>query len=231
MTTILTTVLALLLLPMAANAQFGKIKIKGSKFDDSKLKALHGRIDKVVAEYEDATAGLWTSTELLQEILAGYKGGEFPILTQNWNTIRTELNQAKKDAQRKLGLDKRKVYLDEMVQRQAAVRELLDDPVRTGDIRDKLTVPDKDKLSAASNGVKDLPAKDLALINESQAILKDSIAVIESLTKQIASDPLKAGKYKKMLDKLSKSLDRLKDIPGELQKQVTAVERPFLETS
>lgn len=215
-----------LTIPGAAFAQFGKIKVGGSKtkFDTKRVTALQDRVDKVVVQYEEATAGLWNATETLQELIAQFKAGEFPVLTQNWKTIKKEFLDAKDDAARKLALDKEPLYLTEMVERGKAVRGVLDDAAQLSEVKGKLGVPEKDRLKEAHKGIKDLPTKDKALITEAKAILSDSTKVIEDLSKQIKEDPVKANDYKKMLDKLNASMDRLKQIVPELEKQIAAVE-------
>lgn len=211
-------------IPFMANAQFGKGIPGGKKYDTKKVDKLLKDIDALVAEYEEGTAQLWEGTEIVQNLVAQYKGGDFPILTKNWAVLKKAYKDAKNDAERTLVIKEREIYRGEMDKRAAAVEEFIKDPARKADLKGKITIPEKEQLQTVQKNISTLPEKDKAIIDRIPALVGQVPGLVADLTKQIAEDPLKAGDYQKMIDKLNKGAEKLQAIPGELEKQLKAVD-------
>ncbi len=211
------------MVPMVASAQFGGL-IKKSKFDSSKVDKLLKDIDALVAEYEEASDKVWNSTEIVQGLVAQYKSGEFPVLTKNWAVLKEEFQKVKDDAEKSVLIKQKDLYRQEMATRAKAMEDFFQDPTRKADLKGKLTVPEKDQVVAAYTGLKEVPGKDKAILERVPGLTGQIPGLIADLGKQVLEDPLKAGDYKKLIDKLNKGLERLTVIPTELGEQIKAVE-------
>lgn len=217
-------ILALVVMvPMVASAQFGGL-IKKSKFDTSKVDKLLKDIDALVGEYEEASEKLWNSSEVIQGLVAQYKAGEFPVLTKNWAVLKEEFQKVKDDAEKTVLIKQKDLYRQEMAARAKAMEDFFQDPTRKADLKGKLQVPEVEQLKVAYGGVKDLPAKDKAILDRVPGLTAQIPGLLADLGKQVLEDPLKAGDYKKLIDRLNKGMERLTVIPTELGDQLKAVE-------
>ena len=227
MTRVLSIAIALvwLLVPAAASAQFGGMIKKKKKFDMKKVEKLEKRINKVVKEYEDGSDAMWSATENVQNIVGQYKDGNFPVLTKNWSTIKTELVEVKDDGGKRADvLKQRALYFDEMGKRKKEMEAFLSNAENLTQVKGKLTIPEKKQLTDTSAALKSVPKKDKALLNESQKLVKDTGKMISDLGKQISKDPMRANEYQKVIDRLQASMDRLTGIADELGTQLDAAE-------
>jgi hypothetical protein len=218
-----SAVVALLLcvVPQFAQAQFG---LKVPKFDTGPVKKLLGEIDKVVAEYEDATEKVWTATETMQDIIKAYAAGDFPVLEKPWGEIRKMIKEAKDEAARTAAFQLSEKYFKEMDERKKAVDAVMDDPVKATDIKGKLQPPEVEQFKTISTNLKPVPQQDAELITRATKLSADAAKAVADLTAQAAKDPLKAADYKKLIDQCNKGIEKLGKIPTELEKQVKAVE-------
>lgn len=209
--------------PMIASAQFGGL-VKKSKYDTKKVDTLLKDIDAVVAQYEEATDRVWNSSEIVQNLVATYKAGEFPVLTKNWAVLKDAFGKVKDDAERSLLLKEKDLYRQQMGARAKAMEEFLQDPTRKADLKGKFTVPEKDQLKTVYGDLKAVPDKDKAIADQATALVGQIPALLADLGKQVTEDPLKAGDYKKLMDRLNKGTEKLTAIPTELGEQLKAVE-------
>ncbi len=213
--------LLLCLVPQLAQAQFG---LKVPKFDTGPVKKLLGEIDKVVAEYEDATEKVWTATETMQDIIKTYASGEFPVLEKPWGEIRKMIKEAKDEAARTAAFELSEKYLKEMDERKKAVDAFMDDPVKAADLKGKLQPPEIEQLKTIAANLKPVPKADAEIITRAGKLNADTAKAVGDLGTQAAKDPLKAADYKKLVDQCNKGIEKLTKIPTELEKQVKAVE-------
>jgi uncharacterized phage infection (PIP) family protein YhgE len=220
--TAFAALIAMAIIPLSASAQFG-FGGKKNKFDTKPVKALLSDIDKVVVEYEDGTENVWTATEIVQNTVKAYADGEFPVLTQPWGEIRKAIKEAKDDAAKAAAVELSNKYLKEMAERKKAVEAFMADPVKSADIAGKLQPPEVDQLKKVVESLKPVPEQDLKLIAKAQELSTKAAKSVADLTTQITKNPLKAGDYKKLVDKLNAGIADLNKIPTELQKQMDAI--------
>jgi len=218
-----SAVLALLLcvVPQFAFAQFG---LKVPKFDTGPVKKTLAEIDKVVAEYEEATEKVWTATETMQNIIKTYAEGEFPILEKPWGEIRKMIKEAKDDAARAAAFELSEKYFKEMDERKKAVDAFMNDPVKATDLKGKLQPPELEQLKTIAENLKPVPKLDTELVTRSTKLTGDTTKAVADLGTQAAKDPLKAADYKKLIDQCNKGIEKLNKIPTELEKQIKAIE-------
>lgn len=210
-------------IPMVASAQFGGL-VKKSKFDTKKVDTLLKDIDGVVAQYEEASDKLWNSSEIVQNLVATYKAGEFPVLTKNWAVLKEAYGKVKDDAEKSLLLKEKDLYRQQMGTRAKAMEDFFQDPTRKADLKGKLSIPEKEQVKTVYTDLKAIPGKDKAIVDQATALAGQIPAMVADLGKQLLEDPLKAGDYKKMIDRLNKGVEKLTAIPTELTEQMKAVE-------
>jgi len=218
----ITVLLAFVALPLTGYCQFGGL-VKKSKFKTKPIKKLIKEIGECVGEYEDATARVWSATETVQELVKQYTAGEFPVLTKTWGEIRKTMLEAKEDAEKAAAVELSRAYLKEMVERKKAMEAFFNDPAKTADVQGKLQPPEMEKLNSIVTDLTPVPEKDTKLIARSKDLTEKAGKAVKDLTKQIKKNPLKAGDYKKLLDKLNDGLKELGKMPEELQKQISAI--------
>ncbi len=220
--TMMLALTALVLAPLTASAQFCGLG-KKSKFDTKPIKKLLKEIDGVVDEYEDATENVWTATETVQNVVKQYAEGEFPVLTKPWGEIRKALKEAKEDAEKAAAIELSNKYFAEMTERKKAVEAVMADPVKATDLKGKLQPPEKEQFKTVVTNLKPVPEKDAKLITRSQELNTKAAKAVADLTEQMGKNPLKAADYKKLVSKLNAGIDKLNQIPTELNKQIEAI--------
>lgn len=210
--------------PAAVFAQFGGFGKKKKSLDTKPITKLIKDIEGVVGEYEEATLNVWTATETVQETIKPYFEGEFPVLTKPLKEIKKDIKEAKDDAAKAAAIKLHEGYFTEMEARKLKVEELLNDPVKTTDIKGKLQPPELKNLSTIVAELKPVPEKDTKLIARSPELVKKAAEAVVTLTKAVKDNPLKAGDYKKLIDKLNALTEELNKMPAELKKQIGAIE-------
>jgi methyl-accepting chemotaxis protein len=210
-----------LLVPAVAFAQFGGLG-GGQKLNTKEADKVLKQIDSTVAEYDQATAQLWESTEIVQNLIAQYSEGQFPALTQNWATIQKMIKDAKDDTERAAAFKLTDAYFVEMDQRKAKMEEILNDPVKSANVKQRFQAPEVEQLTKARDNVKTVPEKDQALIQNLPGLIEQTTAAIKDMTEQAAKNPLKANDAQKLIDKMNKGIEKLNKIKTDLDKQVNA---------
>jgi len=214
--------LVLSVLPQVGWAQFGGL-VKKSTYDTKPANQLIADMEAVVAEAEVGTLHVWTATETVQNLVKQYAEGDFPALTATWGEIRKSLTEAKDEAQKAAAIELSAKYLVEMAERKKAMETVLADPARSVDIKGKLQAPEKEQLAKISANLKPVPEKDTALITRATDLAAKAAKITAELGVQTAKDPLKAGDYKKLIDKLNALNGEVGKLPAELQKQVDSI--------
>ena len=137
--------------------------------------------------------------------------------------IRKEINEAKDDAARTAAVELSNKYLLEIEERKKAVEAFLADPAKAADIQGKLQPPEVEQLNQIVASMKPVPEQDAQLIKRSTDLTAKAATGVADLTKQIGSNPLKANDYNKLINKLNTGMEKLNQIPTELNKQVDAI--------
>jgi len=218
--------IALVFVPAAAFGQFGGFgkKIKKKSMDTKPIEKLIKEIEGVVGQYEEATLHVWTATETVQETIKPYFEGEFPVLTKPLKEIKKDIKEAKDDAAKAAAVKLHHSYFKEMDARKKKVEELLNDPVKTTDIKGKLQPPELKNLGVIMKELKPVPEQDTKLIAKMPDLAKKAADAVGKLAKAVKDNPLKAGDYKKLIDKLNALTEELNKMPAELKKQITAID-------
>ncbi len=212
-----------LLVPVFAFGQFGGLTKKKKKFNTKPAKALLKKMDGTVAKYEEGTLKVRTATETTQTLVDQYADGDFPVLTQTWANVKKSIDEAKDEAQKSAAFKLRDDYFREMAERKKAMDAALADPVKAADLGSKFQAPEKEQLAKIAKELKGVPEKDAAILKDSKGHIKEATKVMKSLTKQAATDPLRAKDYTSLNGKLKDGVEKLGKINGELDKQVKAV--------
>lgn len=211
-----------LLVPVFAFGQFGALK-KKKKFNTKPVNALLKKMDGTVAKYEEGTLKVLTATETTQKLVDQYADGDFPVLTATWGNIKKSIDEAKDEAEKSAAFKLRDGYFREMAERKKAMDEALKDPAKAADLGSKFQAPEKEQLATIAKELKGVPDKDAAILKDSQAHIKEATDLMKKLTKQAASDPLRAKDYKTLGGKLKDGVEKLGKVNGELDKQIKAV--------
>jgi hypothetical protein len=199
-----------------------KVKAPTSSFDTSKVEGLVKELDDTNKTFDDATATFWQATEQFQGVISPYAAGEFPILTRKIEEIRKVQSEAKDDAAKTAALSLRGNYIKEMEARAKHIEGLLQDPAKHADLQGKLKDEDIESLKKVTETLKTTAETDKKVAEKVADISPKVPTAVEELGTQATKDPVKAGDYKKLIDRLNKGNKQLTEIPTEAGRQAKA---------
>ncbi|MBM4372107.1 MAG: hypothetical protein FJ098_10665 [Deltaproteobacteria bacterium] len=177
-------------------------------------------VDRV---FQEATDAFWEATEIFQTTVFAYAEGDIPILSKNWAAIK----EARDAADAKLSKQfepMRGNYLKEMESRVQFMDGLIQDPAKTLGIKGRLTTEDIDKLKRLPELLRTVVTKDTEAVQGAGRLLPLLAPAITDMAGNIQKNPLKAGAYKKEMERLKKAQKKLEGIPPEGDRQIKAAD-------
>ena len=184
---------------------------------------LFADIDATSQLFEEATDALWEATEIFQTTVFAYAEGDIPILTKNWEAVKGIRDSAEKKVKKQFE-PIRGNYLKEMESRVAFMDALVADPAKALGIKGLLTTEDIDKLIKLPELLRTVVDKDTEALKRATELVARVPAAITEMGEAIAANPMKAGAYKKQINKLKKARKKLEAIPPEGSRQLKAAD-------
>ena len=187
----------------------------------AQTKKLLADIDAITTDFRTATDSFWEATEILQTTVFAYVKGDVPILTKNWEAVKTIRDNTNKKM-RKQFKPLRGDYLKEMETRAKFFDSLIGDPAKTLDIKGQFTTEDIDKLKKLPTLLKNVVDLDTKAVKRAIDIAPQIPGAVTEIGSAIAKNPLKAGAYKKQIKKLKRGGKKLKALGPEGTRQIKA---------
>jgi chromosome segregation ATPase len=197
-------------------AQFGNL-LKAPALDTRKFDELNAKIDTVSRKYDEGTAQIFQSAEILFQFVDQHH--KLPSLTKAWPEVSKALKDAKNKEQAKLAQEGLSNYLNELKARKSKCDTIWQDITTLSTLKRLLSAEElklKNAQAEADTGLR----KDREVIDNAKDLLTQLPAAITDLAGQLQKSPLSALKIKPVLTKLQNGKQTITEIINKAPDQV-----------
>ena len=209
-------VIALVLTTGGAWAQFGNL-LKAPSLDTREFDELNAKIDSVKLKYDQGTAQIFQSAEILYQFVD--KHHQLPSLSKTWPEIVKALNEAKSKEQQKLAQEGFTKYLNDLQARKTKCDTLWQD-ISTLSTLKRLLSAEELKLQNARAEADTGIAKDREALESAQSLIAQTSDAVTSLSDQLQKNPLAAVKIKSVLSKIQSGKEKISEIVRKAPDQI-----------